>query len=89
MDASPPSLPFVVVDFISRQEIDIVNSNWLIEIDGHQHTYWPQFTKTEYKKLEKSVRNGDSPDAKSWKIYEVKVLKRFGKKNCFSFVQHI
>ncbi|XP_035713346.1 uncharacterized protein LOC110857061 isoform X1 [Folsomia candida] len=79
MDTDSSAVSFIVADFISKQEIDIINSNWLVEIDGLQYTYWPNYSKTESRKLEKSVRNGESPDAKTWKIYEVEIVKRYGK----------
>lgn len=72
------SLPFVVVEFGHDKSVGIVHQKWITKIEKVLYCYWPPFWK-DNRKLKKGVLSGEVPNPTSWTLYEVKVVKGYGK----------
>ncbi len=60
---------FCVVEFLGREEVDIISSNWLFE--NRKKCYWPPFVSQSRRR--NAVKSGmDAGD--DWMAYDVKVL---------------
>ncbi len=66
---------YAVVNFIRENQVAAVPSKWVI--NGNQ-AYYPSFVTTRTK--EEYLRNLPEPK-KSWKLYEVHILKTCGNFN--------
>lgn len=71
---------FLIVGFVETNEADIIHKNWLVNVVGSgSYSYWPNFSANS-KLLANAIKTATNPDPVSWKIFEVEILKGYGKR---------
>ena len=74
--------PFLVIEFTHDDSISIVRKEWLKIVDKNYYVYWPPFGK-DGRKLQKAIGSGEKPDTKTWTLYPMNIIEKYGKKICF------
>lgn len=66
-------MPWAVVEFLDRGEVEAVPTNWLY--DEAKKCYWPEKSFRQSDLIKKQAE----PDTNSWATYSVRVFNSYGK----------
>ena len=70
---------FSIVHFPETNEVEIVPEKWIDFGEGVVKCWWPPYKSPQ--KLESAVKNEEEVEMEVWNIYNVRILKKYGKVN--------